>query len=102
MIFFFKQKTAYEIKECDWSSDVCSSDLLIERYKKKRKELYELIEKTPRQKGDAKRIIKEHLLWDYQSILSRDPHLPSEFLPDDWGREKAKSFIETYLEDSTL
>ena len=25
--FIFKQKTAYEIKECDWSSDVCSSDL---------------------------------------------------------------------------
>ena len=29
-IFFFKQKTAYEIKECDWSSDVCSSDLSTE------------------------------------------------------------------------
>ena len=28
-VFFFKQKTAYEIKECDWSSDVCSSDLMI-------------------------------------------------------------------------
>ena len=28
MIFFFKQKTAYEIYQCDWSSDVCSSDLL--------------------------------------------------------------------------
>ena len=27
LFFFFKQKTAYEIKECDWSSDVCSSDL---------------------------------------------------------------------------
>src|SRR5881275_1519217 len=25
--FFFKQKTAYEIVPCDWSSDVCSSDL---------------------------------------------------------------------------
>jgi len=25
--FFFKQKTAYEISLCDWSSDVCSSDL---------------------------------------------------------------------------
>ena len=25
--FFFKQKTAYEILTCDWSSDVCSSDL---------------------------------------------------------------------------
>ena len=28
-IFFFKQKTAYEILTCDWSSDVCSSDLFI-------------------------------------------------------------------------
>ena len=27
IIFFFKQKTAYEIYQCDWSSDVCSSDL---------------------------------------------------------------------------
>ena len=26
--FFFKQKTAYEISSRDWSSDVCSSDLL--------------------------------------------------------------------------
>ena len=25
---FFKQKTAYEMHGCDWSSDVCSSDLL--------------------------------------------------------------------------
>src|SRR3546814_1615918 len=26
-IFFFKQKTAYEVRISDWSSDVCSSDL---------------------------------------------------------------------------
>src|SRR3546814_9552319 len=26
--FFFKQKTAYEMRIRDWSSDVCSSDLL--------------------------------------------------------------------------
>src|SRR3546814_3495147 len=26
-IFFFKQKTAYEMRMSDWSSDVCSSDL---------------------------------------------------------------------------
>src|SRR3546814_2716032 len=26
--FFFKQKTAYEMRSSDWSSDVCSSDLL--------------------------------------------------------------------------
>src|SRR3546814_5861939 len=28
--FFFKQKTAYEMRISDWSSDVCSSDLLAE------------------------------------------------------------------------
>src|SRR3546814_1608927 len=27
MFFFFKQKTAYELRISDWSSDVCSSDL---------------------------------------------------------------------------
>src|SRR3546814_18953541 len=29
--FFFKQKTAYEMRISDWSSDVCSSDLLKKR-----------------------------------------------------------------------
>src|SRR3546814_4514681 len=28
MFFFFKQKTAYEVRISDWSSDVCSSDLV--------------------------------------------------------------------------
>src|SRR3546814_3989364 len=28
-IFFFKQKTAYEMRSSDWSSDVCSSDLSV-------------------------------------------------------------------------
>src|SRR3546814_2236873 len=27
-VFFFKQKTAYEMRISDWSSDVCSSDLV--------------------------------------------------------------------------
>src|SRR3546814_5527108 len=28
-LFFFEQETAYEMRITDWSSDVCSSDLLI-------------------------------------------------------------------------
>src|SRR3546814_5245706 len=28
IFFFFKQKTAYEMRISDWSSDVCSSDLM--------------------------------------------------------------------------
>src|SRR3546814_11249553 len=31
LFFFFKQKTAYEMRISDWSSDVCSSDLARER-----------------------------------------------------------------------
>src|SRR3546814_10840051 len=30
-VFFFKQKTAYEMRISDWSSDVCSSDLFYSR-----------------------------------------------------------------------
>src|SRR3546814_9798162 len=30
VFFFFKQKTAYEMRISDWSSDVCSSDLLLQ------------------------------------------------------------------------
>src|SRR3546814_8891907 len=31
LFFFFKQKTAYEMRISDWSSDVCSSDLTLIR-----------------------------------------------------------------------
>jgi len=31
VVFFFQQKTAYEIPKRDWSSDVCSSDLSVEQ-----------------------------------------------------------------------
>src|SRR3546814_7944714 len=31
-VFLFKQKTAYEMRISDWSSDVCSSDLELDHY----------------------------------------------------------------------
>ena len=48
--FFFKQKTAYEIYQCDWSSDVCSSDL------KNAREAAVSSGLTPRLKGSAGKI----------------------------------------------
>src|SRR5213593_3447260 len=39
LFFFFKQKTAYEMVSCDWSSDVCSSDLWPRRRKADRPSL---------------------------------------------------------------
>src|SRR3546814_2313015 len=35
VFFFFKQKTAYEMRISDWSSDVCSSDLATGRQSRK-------------------------------------------------------------------
>ena len=45
LFFFFKQKTAYEIYQCDWSSDVCSSDLDVSTAISK--QLQPIIEKLP-------------------------------------------------------
>src|SRR5210317_1750854 len=44
LFFFFKQKTAYEISECDWSSDVCSSDITRLNSSHKQKTAYEISE----------------------------------------------------------
>src|SRR3546814_8716428 len=35
IFFFFKQNTAYEMRISDWSSDVCSSDLLVSTLSKR-------------------------------------------------------------------
>src|SRR3546814_3532060 len=45
--FFFKQKTAYEMRISDWSSDVCSSDLL----KSVRAQLHEALNASAILKG---------------------------------------------------
>ena len=62
-VFFFKQKTAYEIYQCDWSSDVCSSDLFV------------LGEKLPGLKDnfqieDQGRTLVVHLLKKEEDVLS--------------------------------
>src|SRR3546814_13523439 len=40
-VFFFKQKTAYERRISDWSSDVCSSDLRRRAFRRVRSEAVE-------------------------------------------------------------
>src|SRR3546814_8522488 len=46
LFFFFKQKTAYEMRISDWSSDVCSSDLELAQMHSTRRRLDEVIEET--------------------------------------------------------
>ena len=69
----------------------------IERYVEKQKILTARLKKNPREKDVSSRILKEHIIWDYQSIHARDPHLPAELLPDDWGGEKARKFVDNFI-----
>src|SRR3546814_8350836 len=57
MFFFFKQKTAYEMRISDWSSDVCSSDL-----KDRPAELEEIRRRGP--KKNVAMVLATHLLDD--------------------------------------
>src|SRR3546814_6368195 len=60
IFFFFKQKTAYEMRISDWSSDVCSSDL-----------------QAHAQAGDAKRRQMRGIRAEYLHVAGtrrRQPH----------------------------
>src|SRR3546814_6468534 len=54
--FFFKQKTAYEMRISDWSSDVCSSDLREDRMDDHRRRQQVQPESNVRAAGDTCRI----------------------------------------------
>src|SRR3546814_7169638 len=59
--FFFKQKTAYEMRISDWSSDVCSSDLLL-RIKQRRIEMRQQggrDEQPQQERSEERRVGKE-------------------------------------------
>src|SRR3546814_10904386 len=53
MFFFFKQKTAYEMRISDWSSDVCSSDLENKQAMETRHEGFEKIGDSMKTIADA-------------------------------------------------
>ena len=77
--FFFKQKTAYEIYQCDWSSDVCSSDLS-KGGKMTKAKIYKILV-TPRSFGGVAKeklegYAKEVIYNDSNAILDQDKLIP--------------------------
>src|SRR3546814_1134084 len=88
LFFFFKQKTAYELRISDWSSDVCSSDLFksgacITRFIDTTPELFVF---TPRRDRATKllRIIGEVIVNGNPEMKGREPPklpLPPPRLP---------------------
>src|SRR3546814_2271222 len=52
-VFFFKQKTAYEMRISDWSSDVCSSDLAGAVRGDVRRHVFHVARRVRRRRGSA-------------------------------------------------
>ena len=93
--FFFKQKTAYEIVDCDWSSDVCSSDL-------------KLADESAEQSPETDTLATRQLIFDLpdfavaeQSLFLSDrdvaasfflprPRLPNQALPENIRSEERR------------
>src|SRR3546814_12612430 len=73
VLFFFKQKTAYEMRISDWSSDVCSSDLY---------DLPEMIARIhPRMRLRRLRQRKAHVHRRAQpSLLDKGPYHPHQLV----------------------
>src|SRR3546814_16067682 len=58
MFFFFKQKTAYEMRISDWSSDVCSSDLQTSKAGPVRRAgLFSVLRVGPRHRGGTGELV---------------------------------------------
>src|SRR3546814_2179076 len=56
LFFFFKQKTAYEMRISDWSSDVCSSDLRSEETRHLAVPAHQTSAPPPKEKKDRKKL----------------------------------------------
>src|SRR3546814_2794638 len=67
--FFFKQKTAYEMRMSEWSSDVCPSDLVIHSLRRKPMALLQLTYRDQLFPREAYRLMFERLL---EAMSERD------------------------------
>src|SRR3546814_10151839 len=102
--FFFKQKTAYEMRISDWSSDVCSSDLSVQN----QTQVYDKLEAYSRDQQPATMRVSvsfhipdsqvEALYAQYGSIDVLIERLVSRKLPDElknvFGGYNASSVIQ--------
>src|SRR3546814_6642562 len=92
LFFFFKQKTAYEMRISDWSSDVCSSDLLAGRPRRHgdRGHLDQRLDRHRRQQGGHAR---RHPL-DPQR---HHPHRPAAADPPGGRSEEHTSELQSLM-----
>src|SRR3546814_10082762 len=80
LCFFFKQKTAYEMRISDWSSDVCSSDLFVEN----------LNEYEPKCIEFEENVKRNDLTWQEQTKAVADFHKLKGSNEESWRSEERR------------
>src|SRR3546814_4380796 len=89
--FFFKQKTAYEMRISDWSSDVCSSDLY-QQFQRNRGNC----ERAQLRRGGLRRPVGRRLVVLFE--LRHRPDLPLTIRPLGWA-DRSRSVAPQLLLD---
>src|SRR3546814_10188557 len=85
ILFFFKQKTAYDMRISDWSSDVCSSDLLIGVH----------LQENQLNVSEVKRF------WLHQANLSMNHLIVRKLLGREATEEEAPVILDRYANTSS-
>src|SRR3546814_7758428 len=76
--FFFKQKTAYEMRISDWSSDVCSSDLTAPELALLQERHHDLDHSAERGRRGSRATLREvHRYFELILIQGRSPGWPN-------------------------
>src|SRR3546814_2906117 len=83
VFFFFKQKTAYEMRISDWSSDVCSSDLNIKWTKKNQ----DNIEKPKNKKEKTRKISSSNIIY---TVKAEKPTIEKVFKVEIGDNERSE------------
>src|SRR3546814_21146916 len=91
-VFFFKQKTAYEMRISDWSSDVCSSDL---RMLQKAGLDFTILEAGDHASGSWRAYFDSLTLFSPTAYSA----LPDRALPGDPAAYPRRDAVADYLED---
>src|SRR3546814_3366696 len=95
LFFFFKQKTAYEMRISDWSSDVCSSDL---RFGGEFKD-YSSIDAAPEEKARGITISTAHV--EYESPTRHYAHVDcpghADYVKNKIGRASCRERVCQYV-----
>src|SRR3546814_17835946 len=109
VVFFYKQKTAYEMRISDWSSDVCSSDLVfgaadggdaLGAYDPETRTVY-IGDHFPPDSLQAKSVLLHELVHHAQTMAGREypcfaaGEKPAYTLQDTWLKERGGSLKAT-------